>query len=69
MFLLLSFQCSTQSDLSNTQYFKTIHSIDNWNYYLRNNLDSLRIDAIQLLKECDNLNEPFTVSVAKRSLG
>ncbi len=69
LFLFLSFQCSTQSDLSNTLYFKTIHSIDNWNYYLRNNLDSLRIDAIQLLKETDNLNEPFTVSVAKRSLG
>lgn len=69
VFLFFPFHFLSQSDLSDTQYYKTLHSIDNWNYYLRNNLDSLKIDAISLLNECNNLNEPFAVSVAKRSLG
>ena len=69
VFLFLPFHFLSQSGFSDTQYYKTLQSIDNWNYYLRNNLDSLKIDAIGLLKGCNNLNEPFAVSVAKRSLG
>lgn len=48
---------------------RAIESLDNWNYYMRNNLDSLKIDAFEILfLGLENKNN-FAINVGKRSLG
>lgn len=48
---------------------RALESLDNWNYFMRNNLDSLKIDAVELLIiGLENKNN-FAINVGKRSLG
>lgn len=48
---------------------RAIESLDNWNYFMRNNLDSLKIDAVEILfLGLENKNN-FAINVGKRSLG
>jgi tetratricopeptide (TPR) repeat protein len=48
---------------------RAIESLDNWNYFMRNNLDSLKIDAFEMLfLGLENKNN-FAINVGKRSLG
>ncbi len=44
-------------------------SLENWNYYLRNDLDSLKIDAVQILMIGLVEKNDFAINVGKRSLG
>lgn len=44
-------------------------SLDKWNYYVRNNLDSLKIDAQHLLMIGIERNNAYAINVGKRSLG
>ena len=44
-------------------------SLENWNYFMRNNLDSLKLDAYRILILGMEWENDFAISVGKRSLG
>ena len=68
-FLVLSFnfysQQSSTLDINNQASL----SLEKWNRYLRNDLDSLKIDALKLIQHSNINNNLFAISVAKRSMG
>jgi len=59
-----------KSVLTKVQIDRAIReSIGNWNYYMRNNLDSLKLDAYQIMSiGFENKNDQ-AINVGKRSLG
>ena len=59
---------SQTNSFSNLNHRASI-SLKRWNIYLRNDLDSLKIDALDLLQNHNIINNLFAISVAKRSLG
>ncbi len=44
-------------------------SLENWNYYLRNDLDSLKSDAVQIMMMGYDGKNDFAINTGKRSLG
>ena len=68
-FLLLSFNFHSQQAFSLDINNQASLSLEKWNRYLRNNLDSLKIDALNLLQHSNINNNLFAISVAKRSMG
>lgn len=44
-------------------------SLENWNYYLRNDLDSLKSDAVQIMLMGYDGKNDFAINTGKRSLG
>jgi tetratricopeptide (TPR) repeat protein len=44
-------------------------SLENWNYFMRNNLDSLQLDAFRILMIGMESENDFAINVGKRSLG
>lgn len=50
-------------------YLEALESLDSWNYYIRNNLDSLKLDAFRILLLGVEKNNEFAINVGKRSLG
>jgi len=62
---ILFSQVNSSSKLDN----RAVISLDRWNDYLRNDLDSLKIDALDLLQQPFINTNLFAISVAKRSLG
>ena len=77
LFFLISFQFGFTQNLNNTsnkfsekeiQEVAT-QSLENWNYYLRNNLDSLKSDAVQIMMLGYEGENDFAINIGKRSLG
>ncbi len=70
-FQLLSQEFQTKSKQWSDDEIKerAIESLDNWNYFMRNNLDSLKIDAFEILFIGLENNNNFAINVGKRSLG
>jgi tetratricopeptide (TPR) repeat protein len=76
LFQLISFQLIAQdlkgkyTKLSEQEIKeRAIESLDNWNYFMRNNLDSLKIDAFEILFLGLENKSNFAINVGKRSLG
>ena len=70
-FQLLAQELARKSVKMSEQEIKerALESLDNWNYFMRNNLDSLKIDALEILfLGLENKNN-FAINVGKRSLG
>jgi tetratricopeptide (TPR) repeat protein len=44
-------------------------SLENWNLYMRNDLDSLKLDALYIYRLGVKGGNPFAINVGKRSLG
>lgn len=58
------------SNFSNKEIqIEATKSLENWNYYMRNNLDSLKIDAYRILVIGLEGKNDFAINVGKRSLG
>lgn len=53
----------------NEVYLEALKSLDSWNYYMRNNLDSLKLDAFHIMLLGIEKNNDFALNVGKRSLG
>lgn len=77
LFFLISFHsiiAQTTNKFTNELSEKEIQeeatqSIENWNYYLRNDLDSLKSDAVQIMMMGYEGENDFAINVGKRSLG
>jgi len=58
------------SNLSDSEITKESNrTLENWNYYLRNDLDSLRIDGQRIITIGLRAQNDFAINVGKRSLG
>ena len=77
LFFLISFQFGFTQNLNNTSnkfsekeiQEAATQSLENWNYYLRNNLDSLKSDAVQIMMLGYEGENDFAINIGKRSLG
>jgi len=77
LFLLMSSQFGYTQNLNNTSsnfsekeiQEAATQSLENWNYYLRNDLDSLKSDAVQIMMLGYDGKNDFAINIGKRSLG